>query len=83
MHRYRDAIVAPELSDSTAFKRIIISAAVLFRYADESKYASHRFHQSLAQVHISGIPFLPGTSALLETYLRGLLAAEGYVSSTA
>lgn len=81
MHRYRDAIVIPHPLTPGEFKRgIVQGAAVLFPFRDENGYKAHRFFKSLAEVQIGGLPFLPGTSALAEDHVRGILKADGYLA---
>ena len=81
MHRYRDAIVIPHPLKPGEFQRgIVQGAAVLFPFKDESAYQNHRFFQSLAEVHIGGLPFLPGTAKLVEGHIRGILRADGYAA---
>lgn len=80
MHRYRDAIVIPHPLKPGEFQRgIVQGAAVLFPFRDESAYQDHRFFKSLAKVQIGGLPFLPGTSLLAETHVRGILKSDGYL----
>ena len=79
MHRYRDAIVIPHpLKRGESQRGIVQSAVVLFPFKDETAYRNHRFFKSLAEVRIGGLPFLPGTAALAEGHIRGILKADGY-----
>ena len=78
MHRYRDAIATPDDSEIEGFARLVVAASILFPYPQEEKYSSHRFHRSLKEVRIGGLPFLLGASSLLQDYLRDILKAEGY-----
>jgi len=81
MHRYRDAIVIPHPLKPGEFQRgIVQGAAVLFPFKDESTYKNHRFFKSLTEVQIGGLPFLPGTAALAESHIRGILKADGYLA---
>jgi predicted component of viral defense system (DUF524 family) len=81
MHRYRDAIVIPHPLKPGEFQRgIVRGAAVLFPFRNESAYQNHRFFKSLAEVQIGGLPFLPGTVALAENHIRGILKADGYLA---
>ena len=81
MHRYRDAIVIPHPLKPGEFQRgIVQGAAVLFPFRDENAYQNHRFFQSLAEVQIGGLPFLPGTAELAVGHIRGILRADGYAA---
>jgi len=81
MHRYRDAIVIPHPLKPGEFQRgIVQGASVLFPFRDEAAYQKHRFFKSLAEVQIGGLPFLPGTTALAESHIRGILKADGYLA---
>ncbi len=77
MHRYRDAIAVPHPLRPQDYSRgVVAGAVVLFPYPDEEKYKTHRFHNSIAQVEIGGLPFLPGATALVAAKLSALLAAD-------
>jgi hypothetical protein len=72
MHRYRDAIVYQ--NGASPFERTMFGAYVLFPYSNEEEYRNHRFYQSIDKVNIGGLPFLPGTTELLENFLAELVA---------
>ena len=88
MHRYRDAIVYESKASSRfLFEKKMFGAYVLFPYHDSDDYAGglhtysdgtegigHKFYNSIETVNIGGLPFLPGTTALVESFLRELVA---------
>jgi len=88
MHRYRDAIVYEnEMPSRFMFEKTMFGAYVLFPYNDGDDYAKgmhkyssgeekigHKFYNSIETVNIGGIPFLPGTTELLEKFLMELIA---------
>ena len=76
MHRYRDAIVYENTAGSRfVFEKKMFGAYVLFPYDDpQGEYKNHRFYKSIETVNIGAIPFLPGTTELLEKFLAELVA---------
>jgi len=76
MHRYRDSIVYENNTRSRfMFEKKMFGAYVLFPYNDpEGEYKDHRFYKSIETVNIGGLPFLPGTTELLEDFLSELVA---------
>lgn len=80
MHRYRDALVYRQ--NDGEYKRGTSGAVILFPYADEDNYSGavdgnpHRFLDSIAQVGIGGLPFLPGHTRLVEGLLDDLILAS-------
>ncbi|GMK38529.1 hypothetical protein PCCS19_15830 [Paenibacillus sp. CCS19] len=72
MHRYRDSIVYQE-KGSLEFERSMFGAYVLFPYADEEKFKSHRFYRSIDLINIGAFPLLPGSTSLLEAFLDELI----------
>ncbi|NGZ74956.1 DUF2357 domain-containing protein [Saccharibacillus alkalitolerans] len=79
MHRYRDAIVRRS-RESGEYERSVSSACVLFPYADESEYAGHHFYRSIGKVGVGALPFLPGSTRLVERWLDVLLGTAGAAS---
>lgn len=74
MHRYRDAIVLPNTTHQDNFiAGVVQSAIVLFPFPDENTYKNHRFYQSIKLVEIGGLPFLPGTTQLVNKKLDEIL----------
>jgi hypothetical protein len=71
MHRYRDAIAIPHPVTMQYQRGVVIGAAVLFPHPDEADYSGHRFHKSLDQVEIGGIPLLPNSTLMLRTKING------------
>ncbi|NLC76210.1 MAG: DUF2357 domain-containing protein, partial [Clostridia bacterium] len=75
MHRYRDAIIHSE----TDLKRDVFGAFVLFPHNNELAYAGKiegepsRFYESIQQVGIGALPFLPGQTILVEQLLDELI----------
>lgn len=76
MHRYRDAIAIPHPLTGEYQRGVVIGAAVLFPHPDEEDYLGHRFHKSLDQVEIGGIPFLPNSTSILREKIAQLIGAE-------
>ena len=76
MHRYRDSIVYENTESSRfMFEKKMFGAYVLFPYNDpDGEYKDHRFYRSIETVNIGGLPFLPGTTELLENFLSELVA---------
>lgn len=76
MHRYRDSIVYENTEASRfMFEKKMFGAYVLFPYDDPNgEYKDHRFYKSIETVNIGGLPFLPGTTELLENFLSELVA---------
>ncbi len=76
MHRYRDSIVYETDTPSRfMFEKTMFGAYVLFPYDDpDGEYKNHRFYKSIETVNIGGLPFLPGTTELLENFLAELVA---------
>ncbi len=76
MHRYRDSIVYENtFSSRFMFEKKMFGAYVLFPYDDpDEEYRNHRFYKSIETVNIGGLPFLPGTTELLEDFLGELVA---------
>ena len=76
MHRYRDSIVYESDTPSRfMFEKTMFGAYVLFPYDDpDGEYKNHRFYKSIETVNIGGLPFLPGTTELLENFLAELVA---------
>lgn len=76
MHRYRDSIVYESDTPSRfMFEKTMFGAYVLFPYNDpDGEYKNHRFYKSIETVNIGGLPFLPGTTELLENFLAELVA---------
>ena len=76
MHRYRDSIVYENTESSRfMFEKKMFGAYVLFPYNDpDGEYKDHRFYKSIETVNIGGLPFLPGTTELVENFLAELVA---------
>jgi hypothetical protein len=57
------------------FEKKMFGAYVLFPYNDpDDEYKDHRFYKSIETVNVGGLPFLPGTTELLESFLSELVA---------
>lgn len=72
MHRYRDAIVYQNAA--SPFERTMFGAYVLFPYRNQEEYRNHRFYQSIGQVNIGGLPFLPSATELVTEMLDELIS---------
>lgn len=77
MHRYRDAIAIPHPMKNGSWKTgAVIGAIVLFPYPDEDKYLAHKFFQSIRQVEIGGLPFMPKTTELVNNKINDILKEQ-------
>ncbi len=76
MHRYRDAIVIKNKENETAFHHRMYGAYVLFPYCEEEQYQQHRFYQSIKEVNIGGLPFLPGATTLVSNLIKELVESS-------
>lgn len=74
MHRYRDSIVYENKSSRFAFEKTMFGAYILFPYDQEELYQEHRFYQSIQKVNIGGLPFLPGSTRLVQQLLDELIS---------
>ena len=72
MHRYRDAIVYQ--NKASVYEHTMFGAYVLFPYANEEEYKNHKFYQSINQVNIGGLPFLPSATSLVTDMLDELIS---------
>ncbi len=70
MHRYRDSIVARQ---EGPYERTAFGAYVLFPWKDEEVYQEHYFYQSIDEVNIGGLPFLPTATNLVEQFVERLI----------
>lgn len=85
MHRYRDSIVYENPKSKFTFEKTMFGAYILFPYEDEKKYAEvesiengktvkgHKFYRSIDSVNIGGLPFLPGSTRLVQILLSDLI----------
>ena len=74
MHRYRDSIVYENAGSKFMFEKKMFGAYILFPYNDEEEYKNHRFYKSIQTVNIGGLPFLPGSTELVSSFLDELIA---------
>ena len=72
MHRYRDAIVYQ--NGAEPYERTMFGAYVLFPYANEEEYLTHKFYESIDKVNIGGLPFLPSATKLVKDMLEALIS---------
>jgi len=72
MHRYRDAIVYLEGSESV-LERSMFGAYVLFPYHDEEQYREHKFYKSIELINVGAFPFLPNSTGLMEAFLDEII----------
>ena len=79
MHRYRDSIVS-ENEKENYFKYSTFGAYVMFPYADEKKFESHRFYKSIEKVNIGAIPMLPGSTYLMKKHIAKIIG-ESYIEA--
>jgi len=82
MHRYRDAIMVRGGEGKARYVSVVRGAAVLFPFHDEETYRNHRFYQSIDQVEIGGLPFMPGATKLVEEMILRLLKSEGLLAES-
>ncbi|MDQ0338769.1 putative component of viral defense system (DUF524 family) [Caldalkalibacillus uzonensis] len=83
MHRYRDAIIVQDRTDEAhggGYQRLMYGAYVLFPYRDEGRYRQHPFYRSIDTVNIGGLPFLPGTTSMVEELLDQLITETAEAS---
>lgn len=91
LHRYRDAILETERIEgasaprSSRPRRNVIEGAALYPLSAEraSNFGESRFWHSLERLGIGAIPFLPGSTAWLERWLRGVLHRSGWAVAEA
>lgn len=86
LHRYRDAIVE-QVSNiearSSAAKKTVVEGVALFPYTDvRGDFAESRLHESLEKLGIGALPFLPGETQYVETWLRSILERSGWETAT-
>ena len=86
MHRYRDSIVYENPKSKFTFEKTMFGAYILFPYEDEEKYSEfesvenekkvrgHKFYRSIESVNIGGLPFLPGSTKLVQKLLSDLIS---------
>jgi hypothetical protein len=93
LHRYRDAILVEaegstgEAAESVTSRprRMVIEGAALYPLSAEraSDFGASRFWNSLERLGIGAVPFLPGSSAWLERWLRSVLRRSGWAVANA
>ena len=75
LHRYRDAILHTEITDSTyrgAIKNL--GGIILYPYPlSEKEFEDNDFFKSIKQVNIGALPFLPSKSALVSNLLNQMI----------
>lgn len=74
MHRYRDSIVYENKASKFTFEKTMFGAYILFPYDDEDLYKQHHFYKSIESVNIGGLPFLPGSTSLVQKLLDELIS---------
>ena len=74
MHRYRDSIVYENPESRFTFEKTMFGAYILFPYANEKEYKTHRFYKSIETVNIGGLPFLPSATSLVTGLLDELVS---------
>lgn len=76
MHRYRDSIVYENTQSKFTFEKLMFGAYILFPLDGEleEQYKDHRFYKSIDTVNIGGLPFLPGTTRLVQKLLGELIS---------
>ena len=79
MHRYRDSIVSQNKQENY-FKYSTFGAYVMFPYADEKKFESHRFYKSIDKVNIGAIPMLPNSTSLMKKHIAKIIG-ESYLEA--
>ena len=70
MHRYRDSIV---VAHNGPYERTSFGAYVLFPWFDEDTYLEHHFYNSINEVNIGALPFLPNATILVEQFVERLI----------
>lgn len=83
MHRYRDAIVLPQVLGGGGYELgVVKDAVVLFPFHDEDTYKNNRFYKSIKEVQIGGLPCLPKSTGLLEQHLESILRSDDVIGSS-
>jgi hypothetical protein len=73
MHRYRDAIVSLQ-AETGRYERSMFGAYVLFPYQEQNgDFVRNTFYQSIKKVNVGALPFLPGSTRLVEQFLDELI----------
>lgn len=74
LHRYRDAIVVDSVG--RGLLRPVVKGAALFPLSknEAQEYTSSRLSMALEVLGIGALPFLPNNTALVEEWLKSLLA---------
>ena len=67
LHRYRDALVAPD------GRRPVASAAALYPWRDDGRYAGSRLASSLATLGVGALPTLPGATDALRVWMEDVV----------
>lgn len=70
MHRYRDALV---VQSGGPYEREAFGAYVLFPWDDEENYENHPLYQSIEEVNVGALPFLPNATHLVERLVERLV----------
>lgn len=69
---YRGAIVYQ--NGAEPYERTMFGAYVLFPYANEDEYRTHKFFESIDKVNIGGLPFLPSATGMVKNMLDALIS---------
>jgi predicted component of viral defense system (DUF524 family) len=75
LHRYRDAILHSEVNKST-YKAAIknLGGVILYPYPKpEEDFKKSRYFKSIEEVNIGALPFLPGKTSLVQSFLHNLI----------
>lgn len=73
MHRYRDAIVS-QVGETDRYERTMFGAYVLFPYQEQNgDFVRNHFYKSIQRVNVGALPFLPGSTRLVERFLDELI----------
>lgn len=75
MHRYRDAIVYKNMQQK--YERSVFGAIILFPGSQSEVYKTTRFYESIQEVNIGGLPFLPSNTSLVEEHLEAIVESLG------
>ncbi len=75
LHRYRDAILHSEPSHTTYRSAIKnLGGVILYPYPlEEESFLSNNYFQSLKEINIGALPFLPSKTKLVSEFLKELI----------
>jgi Domain of unknown function (DUF2357)/PD-(D/E)XK nuclease superfamily len=75
LHRYRDAIVLT--GEHGRLARVVVRGVALFPLGETASadYMSHRLYESLGELGVGALPFLPRNQTWVSTWIRSVIEA--------